>query len=336
MEQHSATLHHPAALERVAVVVIGRNEGQRLVDCLSSLGKMIAKTVYVDSGSNDGSVERARRLGATVVTLDPGAPFSAARARNLGFRHVMNDAPDSAFVQFVDGDCQLHRDWIATATKFLLLHPEVALVCGHRRERHPEASIYNAMCDQEWDGPIGPIEECGGDFLSRVESFRKVGGFRDDLIAGEEPELCIRLRENGWGIWRIAQDMTLHDANILHFSQWWRRTVRGGHAYAQIEALHRYSAFPLWRRNVQRALFWGGLAPIAIALSVAFEPWILALLAVYPLQWVRLFMRRGYFTREGFMTAGLLVIGKLAELQGIATFHMRRLRRRKPALIEYK
>lgn len=331
-----STIQHPAAMERIGIVVIGRNEGHRLVGCLASLQGLIRKTVYVDSGSTDGSVARAERMGARVVKMERGDRFSAAKARNLGYRQLMREAPETAFVQFVDGDCLLDADWICAAVGFLLLNPAVALVCGRRRERRPQTSVYNAMCDREWDGPLGEIEECGGDFLARVEAFDEVGGFAAHLIAGEEPELCVRLRENGWRIWRIAAEMTSHDANILHFSQWWRRTVRGGHAFAQIEAMHRTSEHGLWRRNVRRALFWGGLAPALILAAPFAGQWVLAGLLAYPLQWARLVLRERNYTREGLARAGLLVVGKLAELQGIAMFYSSRLRRRDTALIEYK
>lgn len=327
---------HPATMARIGIVVIGRNEGHRLVGCLASLGNLIAKTVYVDSGSTDGSAERAERMGATVVAMEPGARFSAARARNLGYGRLMRDAPETAFVQFVDGDCLLASNWICTAVGFLIVNPDVALVCGRRRERRPQLSVYNAMCDREWNGPVGEIEECGGDFLARVDGFDEVGGFNPRLIAGEEPELCVRLRERGWRISRIAHEMTSHDANILRFSQWWRRTVRGGHAFAQVEAMHRTSEHGLWRRNVQRALFWGGLAPALLALAPVVGQWVLVGLAAYPIQWARLVMRERNFTREGMARAALLVVGKLAELQGIATFYLSRLVKRDTALIEYK
>jgi glycosyltransferase involved in cell wall biosynthesis len=68
------------------VVVIGRNEGERLVRCLQSLAQFGAPLVYVDSNSTDGSSEQAQRLGAHAVQLDLTQSFTAARARNLGVR----------------------------------------------------------------------------------------------------------------------------------------------------------------------------------------------------------------------------------------------------------
>ena len=178
---------------KYGVVVIGRNEGERLRQCLMSLPRA-SVIVYVDSGSSDGSVQRARHLGADVIELDMRAPFTAARARNAGFRRLREISPDFEYVQFVDGDCELIDGWLEDAISFLNAHADVGAVCGRRRERYPERSIYNWLCDREWDGPVGDVRYSGGDVMIRADALEAVGGYRDDLIAGEEPELCVRLR----------------------------------------------------------------------------------------------------------------------------------------------
>src|SRR5882672_3355636 len=161
---------------RVGVVAIGRNEGERLERCLASVIGHAARVVYVDSGSTDASVELARRMGAVVVELDRERPFTAARARNAGFRKLHEVAPGIALVQFVDGDCEVVGGWLARAERELLGDPTLVVACGRRRERHPEASVYNRLCDLEWNTPVGPADACGGDALMRVEAVRAVDG----------------------------------------------------------------------------------------------------------------------------------------------------------------
>src|SRR5882724_5591818 len=85
------------------VVAIGRNEGQRLKQCLESL-RSRGVVIYVDSGSNDGSPQLARDFGAIVVDLETRLPFTAARARNAGFKSLVEAAPEVDCVQFIDGD----------------------------------------------------------------------------------------------------------------------------------------------------------------------------------------------------------------------------------------
>jgi GT2 family glycosyltransferase len=310
-------------------VIIGRNEGARLVACLGSFPAHVRPLVYVDSGSTDGSVAAARAAGAEVVPLDMSVPFTAARARNAGFARLMElGAP--ALVQFVDGDCMLQPDWLPAAEAFLASHPEVAVVSGRRREIRPEASVWNRLCDAEWDTPIGPAKACGGDALMRSAAVQAVGGYNALLIAGEEPELCVRLRQAGWTVWRIDFEMTLHDAAMTRIGQWWKRTRRGGHAFAEGAALHGAPPERHWVSETRRALLWGGLLPAVALIGALVTPWALLLLALYPIQILRLQRRYGW-ERASFMT-----LAKLPEAQGVLQYWWNRLRRRRSGLIEYK
>jgi GT2 family glycosyltransferase len=324
------------AAGELGVVVIGRNEGARLVRCLESLASEAARLVYVDSNSTDDSVAQAQRLGAQVRVLDPAVPFTAARARNVGWRTLLSLHPQLAYVQFVDGDCEVHANWIDTAAAYLSAHSEVAAVAGRRRERFADATVYNRLCDIEWDTPIGPALACGGDALIRTAALQAVGGFRDDLIAGEEPELCVRLRAGGWQIHRIDADMTLHDAAMTRFGQWWKRTLRGGYAFAEGAHLHGRE-HGHWVREARSAALWGLLLPLVIvAGALLWSPWVWLALAVYPLQVVRLALKAPATAPIRWPRAFFLVIGKLAEGAGWLKFHALRLSGARGRLIEYK
>ncbi|MHC8354595.1 glycosyltransferase family 2 protein [Pseudomonas sp. LB3P81] len=321
----------------MGVVVIGRNEGLRLERCLASLVGAAEQVVYVDSGSTDDSVPMAKTLGVEVVELDMSIPFTAARARNEGFARLQYLLPAMRYVQFVDGDCEVVEGWLSRAQAFLEAWPEVAVVCGRRRERFPQRSIYNLLCDLEWDTPIGEAKACGGDALMRADAFAAASGFRADLIAGEEPELCVRLRANGWKVWRLAEEMTLHDAAMTRFGQWWRRTLRGGHAFAEGAFLHGAAPEKHWLRESRRAWFWGLGVPLATVVAMLMLGWPgLLLLLVYPLQVVRLARRGGRSTRENWLLALFLVLGKFPEMLGQARFLLNRFGTGKSALIEYK
>jgi GT2 family glycosyltransferase len=322
---------------RLGIVVIGRNEGARLEACLDSVAGRAADVVYVDSGSTDNSVVRARDLGAAVVELDPRVPFTAARARNEGFAYLQRLAPAVRYVQFVDGDCQLAKGWLDAGAHFLDGHPEVAAVCGRRRERYPERSVYNLLCDLEWDTPLGEARACGGDVMMRVTALAAVRGFRSSLIAGEEPELCFRLRAAGWRIWRLDHEMTLHDAAMTRFGQWWRRTVRAGHAFAEGAYLHGASRERHGVRESLSAWFWAiGLPLAAAAAGVGAGAWALLLLLAYPLQVIRLGLRGQHSARENWWYAVFLILAKFPESVGQIKFLVSRLRRSEPRLIEYK
>ena len=325
----------------VGLVIIGRNEGQRLRRCLESSLGHAAHTVYVDSGSTDGSVALARSMNVDVVELDTTVPFTAARARNAGVDRLRKLAPDTAYVQFVDGDCEINPAWWATASNCLDQRPDVAAVCGRRRERFPDASLYNRMCDLEWDTPIGDATECGGDSMMRLAHFTAVNGFDPTLIAGEEPELCLRLRQHGWKIERLDAEMTLHDAAMTKFSQWWRREKRSGYAFA--EAAHRFGHTPErfrvhWTR---RNWFYGLILPLlALAPAWPTHGWSLLLLLAYPLQWLKVHRHcrrnRHMSPPDARLYATFVVLAKFPMAAGQVKYLVSRLTRKPSKLIEYK
>lgn len=318
--------------KHVGLVAIGKDEGERLMACLRSVPHGIP-IVYVDSGSKDGSVQFARSVGAQVVELDDRLPFTAARARNEGFAELINLQPDLDFVQFIDGDCELENGWFPIGLDFLCEQPRYAVVCGRRRERFPDISFYNRMCDEEWETPTGDAEACGGDALYRVSAFVNSNGFDPAIIAGEEPELCLRLRQFGWMIHRLDVPMTIHDANMTRAYQWWMRSVRCGFGYAQVWWKTRSGTGPsIYGRQVASALFWSiGVIGLTVALASLLTPWALF---IAPGIWAVQSTRLGF--RCGWRTGLHLLVGKFAEALGALRFARSALRGRKHGAIFYK
>ena len=324
-------------MSRLGIVVIGRNEGQRLMQCLKSVNGKSDILVYIDSGSTDGSVGLAKSLGADCIELDRKVPFTAARARNTGFNYLINKDASIDYVQFIDGDCELFADWLIKASDFLDRDTSVGVVCGRLRERFPERSIYNKLCDMEWDTPVGETKACGGIFMVRTAAFQGVNGFKECLIAGEEPELCLRLRQSKWAVWRLDEDMALHDAAMTQFSQWWKRTIRGGYAFAEGSHLHGSSSERHWVAESRRILFWGLFIPFVImsALIIFGSPALL-LLSIYPGQTIRLALRGNRSPGENWLHAGFLVLGKFPETIGYIKYQVQRFRKKRSEIIEYK
>lgn len=306
----------------IGFVVIGRNEGERLTACLDALRGNGAPVVYADSASSDDSVARSRRAGATVVSLDSARPMNASRGRREGFDRLISDHPATQFVQFLDGDCILQPGWIEQATAFLQQNPQVAVTCGLRFERDPQASIYNRLCNEEWQTPIGAADACGGDALMRVAAYRQAGGFRSDLMAGEEPELCTRLRSSGWRIWRLDAPMTEHDAKILRLSQWLRRGMRSGYGYAQVWTATK-EPDRLYGRQMLSAVLWGVMAPLAlivIALITRSPGFLLLIPIAFLVQTARIAIRRNVADAFSWRRGALLMFSKPAEAIGVLRF----------------
>ena len=325
----------------LGVVAIGRNEGERLRRCMRSVVSNVEHLVYVDSGSTDGSVAFARTVGAEVVELDMSRPFTMARGRNAGLARLLaRDSPPD-LVQFVDGDCELVEGWLETGMAELRARPELAAVSGRRRERDRTRNVFHRLTDMEWDTPVGETLAFHGDVMVRVAALRQTGSFDETMIAGEEPELSARLREAGWKLWRLDADMTLHDVDMHRFGQWWKRSLRSGYAYAEGAARHGRGPMKHWARQVRSHWFWGLLFPLFILFTVwPSGGWSLALLAAYPAMAVKIAIYRrrmhGNPWSDAFLYGGFVMLGKLPNTLGQATYWWNRWRGKRAGLIEYK
>ncbi|MBE9561274.1 MAG: glycosyltransferase family 2 protein, partial [Proteobacteria bacterium] len=266
----------------LSVVIIGRNEGQRLIDCINSVRAMNdppenLEIIYVDSDSNDGSPERAKELGVQVIIVHPERP-AAAIGRNAGWQ-----AAQAPLVLFLDGDTILQPDFVKEAL-LNLADPKIAVVCGCNRELYPQNSIYQRVLDLDWIYKPGLVEFCGGNALVRRCVLKEVDGYNSLLIAGEEPEMCQRIRTCGYTILHIDQPMTLHDLAINKFSQYWHRTERGGYAFAEVSTMFQDTSFPLWhhesRKNLLHVSALAAIFGIGLIMSLFLKAWLPLLLSV--------------------------------------------------------
>lgn len=320
-------MHRPT----LGAVAIGRNEGDRLKACLRSLVPLCDRVVYVDSGSRDDSVAFARALGVTVVELDTSTPFTAARARNAGFDALLAEGTLD-LVQFVDGDCRVEPAWLEAGVAAMQADPQLGITTGWRGEIHPTATVYNQMCEVDWRRPAGPIVACGGDMMVRVAAFRQVGGFDPSVIAAEDDEFCLRIGAAGWRLERLPVQMTWHDAAMTRFGQWWQRTVRNGHGFAQVGQMHP----PYFRREKARVWVYGLALPLLFLLGLFTSLWLsAAVLALYALSFWKTW--RGLSGKPmALHQAVLLTLAKLPNLLGMLTYHRRRRTGDAMRIIEYK
>lgn len=330
-------------LPSVSVVVIGRNEGQRLVDCLKSINAIHfdgdLEIIYVDSNSQDGSPEFAEAMGVTVLRIIPKHPC-AAIGRNIGWRHA--SAP---YILFLDGDTRLDPDFLNIALAEIGANPQTAVVWGHRRERYPEQSLFNRVLDLDWVYAPGFTDFCGGDALMRRDILAKINGYNEDLIAGEEPELCQRIRTLGYQIFHIDHTMTDHDLAMHRWPSYWKRALRAGYAYADVSQRLKNTEYPLWlkecKRNAIHTLVLFLLIAGGSCLSILkgdLTPLFLMLITS-----IFLMIRSAYKARwksESVLT--LLLYGAHSHLQqipitlGQLRYWLTRIQHRRQALIEYK
>lgn len=328
-------------VQPIGVVIIGRNEGERLIRSLESVIGRADEIVYVDSGSSDGSCEAARTRGVDVVELDLSIPFTAARARNAGFERLRQNSPQVKYVQFVDGDCEVVSGWIEAAAKTLETQPNVIAVCGWRTERYPESSVYNRICDIEWhSGTVGPTTQFGGDVMIRAEALAAVGGYDPTVIAAEDDELSVRLRQAGGKILRIDHDSTLHDADMHTLEQWWKRAKRCGYGFAQVSYLHGAPPERKFVREILRTWFWGLILPlVSLGLIYPTHGLSVLLLGRYPLSAWRVSDRthkQGYSWKDSIAWGLSCAASAFPTALGAIKFHLDRLQNKQHQIIEYK
>ncbi len=329
-------------LMQVGLVTIGRNEGARLEACLEAIRTLYPqmRVVYVDSGSTDNSVTFAQSLGVEVVALSSDRPFNMARARNAGFARLLMLQPDLRYVQFLDGDCVIQAGWLESALAAFSQSPDIGIVSGLRRERYPDASIYNAILDRDWNGPIGNTLAVTGDMCVRQELFQALGGFFETLIAGEDEDFCLRTRRAGKKVWRLNSLMSLHNAEIMRLSQWYRRSRRTGHVYANI--YHWYGRGPerYYQRQVRSAVLWGAVVPLCFVLALVWQPIVAMLIGGgYLLYFCRMLWRRYKQTHNmqlALAYAWLIASGKFPEFLGMLQYVSRAVLKKRHTLIEYK
>jgi glycosyltransferase involved in cell wall biosynthesis len=333
----------------LGIVAIGRNEGERLKACLSSLPISTNRVVYVDSGSSDGSVELAHRLAVDVVELDMSIPFSAGRARNEGVLRLLLLEPELRYIQFLDGDCILDQDWLKKGITFLESNLDFAIACGRRRERYPDASIYNRVIDMEWDTPIGETPSCGGDFMVRADVFRKLGGFDPSVVAGEEPEMCSRLRQLGWRIMRLDAEMTVHDSAMTRLSQWWKRSLRTGYGGLDVYQRCANDEPRPFKKIIDSSRYWvvgwptlmivSSLLGYALGGGSGFFLGLAIAVSVLPAQILRMALKRfrsGLPLFDAVAYSLLIMIAKVPEFLGQLRFFRERFNGIEASIIEHR
>lgn len=325
------------AHQKIGIVVIGRNEGERLATCLKSALDASKQLIYVDSGSTDGSVAAAMKLGAFVVSLDMSTHFMVARARNAGVEKLLEKYKAVEYIQFINGDCEFYDAWLKTAMQYLIENPKTAIVTGKLQEYYPERNVYNKLHDIERDTEPGDIKVCGSSVMMvRREALKRADGFNESIV-GDEPDLCIRLRQTGWKIHRLPDYMAKQNANLFHFGQWWKSTQRKGYAFAEGASLHGAPPEKHWVAERNRAWIWAVVVPLVVIAVAYVSPWLSLLgLMAYPLQILRTAKHHQHLGNFKWKYASLLVLGKFAEIIGQFRFYKNKLLNKKAKLIEYK
>ncbi len=322
-----------AALNKLGIIFIGRNEGERILKAVESFPASSASVIYVDSGSTDGSVDLIISKGINVHSLSPEKPFTAARGRKEGAEIMLKEYPDVRWIQFIDGDCALDPLWCDIGVEYLQSHDEVGIVCGILVEEKPELSHFNRMNALRWSSaPIGEIEACGGIFLARREAYEQSGGFNEILLTGEEAEFCLRVRSSGYLIMRLNKRMAIHDSDLISLKSWWKRAIWGGYGDALRHVTIKHSNNNPEKRKIRSSFIWGLFMPFIFSVGILgsfFNELLIVLPAIVLILYIQLLLRliirnlkNGNGYRDSYIYSYLTIVRKVPHSLGYIKFFL--------------
>jgi len=185
---------------KVSVVIPAFNEERLLSQTLQQVKLALAafaslgwesELIVCDNNSTDRTAEIARAAGAQVV-FEPVNQI--ARARNCGAEAATGD-----WLLFIDADSQPSAELLAEVAEQIQSGRCLAGGCTVRMDgHHPMANFGTGL----WNGLSRCRRWLAGSFIfCEAAAFRKVGGFSNELFAGEELDLSRRLgqlaRETG-------------------------------------------------------------------------------------------------------------------------------------------
>jgi GT2 family glycosyltransferase len=161
------------------------------------------------------------------------------------------------------------------------------------------------------------------------------------VIAAEDDEFCLRVRKTGSRILLIDEVMARHDVAMVRFAQWWRRSIRTGHAFAHVAALHGQSEDRYFVADCRRIWMWALILPV---IAIAFAPVsrgisALVLVCAYALQFARTYFKgrqRNWSARQAVIYSFFTMLFKFPAFVGMLQYYWRQWRGRSMTIIEYK
>ena len=179
--------------------------------------------IYVDNGSTDGSREFLKSRESKGLKTHDVHGGTIAAMRNSGARKS-----SGTYLSFIDSDCSVPESYFEEAIEVLRSTGAAATGC----EIHvPENAhwLEAAWHDLHYSGRdrFVPYLNSGNFFVSRA-AFQAVGGFREDMVTGEDAEIGQRLVSAGHRIFACPRVKAIHLGNPKSIREFYRRNVWHG------------------------------------------------------------------------------------------------------------
>ena len=224
--------------------------GARFAACLQALGaqrEVDFRVLVVDNGSSDGSADRARAAGFTVLH-EPVRSSYAARNRAL-------DALDAPVVAFTDADCVPEPGWLRSGLDALAA-TGADLVAGavHMEPARTTAGRHDVLTYLDQAVMVGRGYAATANLFVRSDVLAAIGPFDAALQSGGDMDLTMRAVAAG-------RRLVFDPAPVVHhppregMAAAVRKTWRIGLGHGALMATGR--------RPVRPALRWRRLVPTA-------------------------------------------------------------------------
>lgn len=197
----------------ISFIVIGRNEGEKLIRCIKSIKSLIIKNdipsyeiIYVDSQSDDGSIENVAKIGDVSVYVLQGQ-YNAAIARNVGYRESKGES-----LFFIDGDMELLSDFFFSIfdKSYHLLYDFVSgdmLNYFYNDNGQFIGKSYYFKTQLKNDRYTSIV---GGLFCVKRSIWEMAGGMRTKYRRSQDLDLGLRLAKKGIRLVRKKETFIIH------------------------------------------------------------------------------------------------------------------------------
>ena len=214
--------------EKIAVIIVNYNSGDRLAKCLDHLSRQTFRdfsVTVVDNASSDGSIAAAGKSDQEFDLIEAGANIGFAAANNLAARSA-----NAEWLALLNPDAYPADDWLAQLMVGARQYPwadafgslqikaedpnfidgagDVCTAFGVTYRGHLGAPVVTAPPDGECFAP------CAAAALYRRETFLALGGFDERFFCyGEDVDLGFRLRLSGGRAVQLAKACVRHDGS---------------------------------------------------------------------------------------------------------------------------
>jgi glycosyltransferase involved in cell wall biosynthesis len=221
----------------ISFIVIGRNEGWKITNCLSGVMRTIEynemknyEIIYIDSGSTDDSIQRVSEFPEVKRLLIIG-DFNAAIARNIGAREAHGD-----ILFFIDGDVEIFPQFLKRVTDGAS-HLIYDCVTGQLNNFY-----YNQAGNLLGRGPATykgttpkdekVVKASGGNFLIKRSIWILTGEMKTKFKKNEDLDFILRLSRKGIKTIRVPEFIGVHHTiDHRNNERMWKTVTSGSVMY---------------------------------------------------------------------------------------------------------